>query len=113
MAIFDMVLSMRGFPADFTLKSIANNAEIDVIWDEYQAKLTLTPATQPDSEDKMGRLGDSPRGQRKVVQAKDIHAEWWKQRIARQQQYCCSADKLSISTTTKTTRRFVSPGRSR
>jgi adenine-specific DNA-methyltransferase len=70
-----------------TLKSIANNAEIDVIWDEYQK--TLEPIRERlnqalsvrweeweiphDADEKWSSL------------AKEIHAEWWKQRIARQE----------------------------
>ena len=70
-----------------TLKSIANNAEIDVIWDEYQAK--LEPLRQQLNQTLKTKWEDweIPReaSEKWSKQAKDIHAEWWKQRIARQQ----------------------------
>ena len=69
-----------------TLKSIANNAEIDVIWERCQETLEplrekLTEALEEQWEEwEIPReAGDWPAGTR------NIHAEWWKQRIARQQ----------------------------
>ena len=80
----------QGFVYDrvphITLKSIANNAEIDVIWERFQETLeplrsklqqTLREAWEEweipyETED------DWPQG------AKEIHAEWWQRRIARQ-----------------------------
>lgn len=70
-----------------TLKSIANNAEIDVIWDEYQAKLEplrqkLSQALRTNWEEwEIPREADKKWPQ----QAQDLHAEWWKQRIDRQE----------------------------
>ena len=69
-----------------TLKSIANNAEIDVIWDEYQA--VLEPLRQRINhllkvkweEWSIPREGESAWSK----EAKELHAEWWNQRIARQ-----------------------------
>ena len=69
-----------------TLKSIANNTEIDVIWEEFQEKL------EPLRRDLNAALGTSweeweiPReAEAKWSEAaKKLHAEWWKQRIARQ-----------------------------
>jgi adenine-specific DNA-methyltransferase len=69
-----------------TLKSIANNSEIDVIWDEYQLALEplrekLNAALKEDWQEwEIPREADKawPRT------AKDLHAEWWEQRIARQ-----------------------------
>jgi adenine-specific DNA-methyltransferase len=71
-----------------TLKSIANNAEIDVIWEKYQK--TLEPLRhrlnkslkQTWEEWQIPRDADEswPKG------AKELHAEWWKQRIARQKE---------------------------
>jgi adenine-specific DNA-methyltransferase len=69
-----------------TLKSIANNAEIDVIWDKFQVVLeplrehlnvVLKKQWQEwefprEAEDKWGDA------------AKKLHADWWKQRIERQ-----------------------------
>jgi adenine-specific DNA-methyltransferase len=69
-----------------TLKSIANNAEIDVIWYNYQELL------EPLRSQLNRALGESweeweiPRDadEKWSDEAKQIHAEWWKQRIARQ-----------------------------
>jgi adenine-specific DNA-methyltransferase len=72
--------------AHITLKSIANNAEIDVIWDEYQTKLEslrqhLNQTLKTKWEEwEIPREADDDWSK----QAKDPHAEWWKQRIARQ-----------------------------
>jgi len=69
-----------------TLKSIANNAEIDVIWDEYQ--LTLEPLREKLNATlkKHWEEWEIPREADKAwpQAAKDLHAEWWKHRIARQ-----------------------------
>ena len=70
-----------------TLKSIANNAEVDVIYDEYQAKL------EPLREALNQALGEQheewqiPRTANDDWQskAKELHAEWWRERTARQQ----------------------------
>ena len=83
-----------------TLKSIANNAEIDVIWEEYQK--TLEPLREQLNK-VLGRAPSlSPKGRGEKAweeweipreaedkwpdQAKKLHAEWWKQRIARQKE---------------------------
>ncbi|MBF0097830.1 MAG: site-specific DNA-methyltransferase [Magnetococcales bacterium] len=71
-----------------TLKSIANNAEIDVIWERYQEKLeplrlqlnTLNKTTWEEWEiprEPNSKWPDS---------TKKLHAEWWRQRILRQQE---------------------------
>ncbi len=103
-----------------TLKSIANNAEIDVIWDEYQPKLEpLRQRLNQTLKTKWEEWEIPARGDEKwSKQAKEFHAEWWKQRIARQKQSIRPSPpkpNLSICTTnlTKTTRRFASPDRSR
>ena len=70
-----------------TLKAIANNAEIDVIYDEYQTKL------EPLREALNRALGEQweeweiPREANDdwPKKTKQLHAEWWQQRIARQQ----------------------------
>jgi adenine-specific DNA-methyltransferase len=69
-----------------TLRSIANNVEIDVIWEKWQA--TLEPLRdrlnsvlrQAWQEWEIPREADSkwPEG------AKRLHADWWQARIARQ-----------------------------
>ncbi len=68
------------------LKSIANNAEIDVIWDEYKTVLEplrakLNAALKMDWEE-----WQVPRdaGDKWSPEAREIHGEWWKGRIARQ-----------------------------
>jgi adenine-specific DNA-methyltransferase len=96
-----------------TLKSIANNAEIDVIWDKYLAMM------EPVREKLNAALGRSPspsvvgaglalpkgaasgKGAEKPweeweitrqpeeewsAKAKELHAEWWRLRIARQKE---------------------------
>jgi adenine-specific DNA-methyltransferase len=69
-----------------TLKSIANNAEIDVIWEQWQAKL------EPMRERLNARLGQAweeweiPRDAAPSWPdgAKAVHSDWWEARIARQ-----------------------------
>ena len=69
-----------------TLKSIANNAEIDVIWDQHQQLLG------PLLEQLNAALGDAwqewevPREAEAKwpIAATKLHAQWWQQRIARQ-----------------------------
>lgn len=71
-----------------TLKSIANNAEIDVIWEAYQEKL------EPLRQQLNAALGatweewEIPRvaGPDWPNEAIALHAHWWEQRIARQQE---------------------------
>jgi len=70
-----------------TLKSIANNAEIDVIYDQHQAlleplRLALNKALKTQWQE-----WEIPReaGTKWSDAAKKLHADWWKQRIARQQ----------------------------
>ena len=72
-----------------TLKSIANNTEIDVIWDEWQGKLeplrealnaalkTPSPGLQDWQIPREADVKWSPK-------AKALHADWWRARIARQ-----------------------------
>ncbi|HPE58852.1 MAG TPA: site-specific DNA-methyltransferase [Thiolinea sp.] len=71
-----------------TLKSIANNAEIDVIWEDYQQKL------EPLRQQLNATLGENweeweiPREADEdwPKAAKQLHADWWQLRIARQQE---------------------------
>lgn len=70
-----------------TLKSIANNAEIDVIWEDYQERLEplrlqLNTALQEKWEE-----WEIPRQPEDTWSepVKKIHAQWWKVRISRQQ----------------------------
>lgn len=69
-----------------TLKSIANNAEIDVIWDEYQAKLEPLHHQLNQSLKTKWEEWEIPReaDDKWPKQAKELHAGWWTQRMARQ-----------------------------
>lgn len=70
-----------------TLKSIANNAEIDVIWAQSQAKLESLRDRLNAALAKTWQDWEIPRdadAQWSHV-AKDLHAQWWQTRIARQQ----------------------------
>ncbi|QTR52156.1 site-specific DNA-methyltransferase [Thiothrix unzii] len=71
-----------------TLKAIANNAEIDVIWENHQAKLEPlrqqlnTTLKQDWQEWEIPREADEKWSKA----AKQLHADWWQHRIARQQE---------------------------
>ncbi len=71
-----------------TLKSIANNAEIDVIWEKWQATLEplrekLNAALKQEWEEwEIPREADA----KWPDAAKKLHADWWQARIARQKE---------------------------
>jgi adenine-specific DNA-methyltransferase len=69
-----------------TLKSIANNAEIDVIWDEYQAALEPLRRQLNEILKAKWEEWEVPRDadEKWPKKAKDLHSEWWTQRVARQ-----------------------------
>lgn len=69
-----------------TLKSIANNSEIDVIWEEYQAKLEPLRAELNKALAKSWEEWEIPReaGDDWSAAATKAHAAWWEARIARQ-----------------------------
>ena len=73
-----------------TLKSIANNAEIDVIYDKFQQRLEplrekLNKALKQEWEEwEIPR--DPPEGDDWPKEATDAHTRWWEQRIARQKE---------------------------
>ncbi len=72
-----------------TLKSIANNAEIDVIWDKWQAKLEpLREKLNAALKKTMAGMGNSARSRCQAGRsaAKKLHADWWQARIARQKE---------------------------
>ena len=79
-----------------TLRSIANNAEIDVIWEKFQE--TLEPLRRQLNV-ALGTTHEEweiPRDTRDSwpEEARNIHADWWEQRIARQKEIDASiADK--------------------
>jgi len=71
-----------------TLKSIANNAEIDVIWETWQAKLEPLRESLNAALKKQWREWEIPREPATgwpAAAARD-HAAWWKARIARQKE---------------------------
>jgi len=82
----------QGFVYDrvphITLKSIANNAEIDVIWEKFQT--TLAPLRQAINAE----LGTSweeweiprPADLNWSKSVTELHTQWWRHRIARQQE---------------------------
>jgi adenine-specific DNA-methyltransferase len=71
-----------------TLKAIANNAEIDVIWDQWQTELealreTLNAALKRNwNEWEIPQEADVDWSD----SIKQLHANWWQARIARQQE---------------------------
>ncbi|MBM3273065.1 site-specific DNA-methyltransferase, partial [Candidatus Kaiserbacteria bacterium] len=71
-----------------TLKSIANNAEIDVIWEQWQAKLVPLRTQLNAVVNKTWQEWEIPREADKAWSdaAKNLHADWWQARIARQQE---------------------------
>jgi adenine-specific DNA-methyltransferase len=83
-----------------TLKSIANNAEIDVIWDKWESKIQAILGRIQDEIDKSHQLkpGEPPTPAPQEWQiprevdpkasaaAKKAHAEFWQARIARQKE---------------------------
>ncbi len=70
-----------------TLKSIANNAEIDVIWEQYQEKLEPLRAALNNAVGETWEEWEIPREADDTwsKKAKDAHAKWWENRIERQQ----------------------------
>jgi adenine-specific DNA-methyltransferase len=71
-----------------TLKSIANNAEIDVIWEKWQEKLEPLREQLNTSLQKAWQEWEIPRDPLPNWSDADckIHADWWQARIARQQE---------------------------
>ena len=71
-----------------TLKSIANNTEIDVIWDKWQAEMEPLREKLNAALKKTWAEWGIPRDPEDGWSdaAKKLHGEWWKARIARQQE---------------------------
>ena len=71
-----------------TLKSIANNAEIDVIWERWQQILEPLRATLNAALKKSWEEWEIPREAENAwpEAARAAHAAWWEARIARQQE---------------------------
>ena len=71
-----------------TLGSIANNAELDVIWDKWQATLEPLREKLNAALKKQWQEWEVPReaDAKWTDAAKKLHADWWQARIARQQE---------------------------
>ena len=71
-----------------TLKSIANNAEIDVIWEKYQEHLEPLRAELNKALGKSWEEWEIPReaDEKWTPEAKEAHKHWWQLRIARQKE---------------------------
>ncbi|WP_299071600.1 site-specific DNA-methyltransferase, partial [Accumulibacter sp.] len=71
-----------------TLKSIANNAEIDVIWEQWQAKLEPLREALNAALGKSWQEWEIPRDAdtQWPDATKTLHTDWWQARIARQQE---------------------------
>jgi adenine-specific DNA-methyltransferase len=70
------------------LKSIANNTEIDVIWDKWQARLEPLRESLNAALQKPWKEWEIPRGADTAwpEPAKKLHADWWQTRVARQKE---------------------------
>lgn len=71
-----------------TLKSIANNAEIDVIWERFQAELEPLRADLNAALKKSWEEWEIPReaDAKWPDKVKALHKAWWEKRIARQKE---------------------------
>jgi adenine-specific DNA-methyltransferase len=71
-----------------TLKSIANNAEIDVIWDKWQARLEPLRERLNTALGKQWEEWEIPREPDAAWPDAtcQLHADWWAARVARQQE---------------------------
>ncbi|MBZ9557212.1 MULTISPECIES: site-specific DNA-methyltransferase [unclassified Modicisalibacter] len=71
-----------------TLKDIASNTEIDVIWESFQKALEPLRERLNDAVAANWEEWEIPRqaDEEWPEEAKKIHARWWEQRIARQQE---------------------------
>ena len=71
-----------------TLKSIANTAEIDMIWEKFQETLELLREQLNSARGMSWEEWEIPLEAEDVwaKEVRKLHADWWKQRIARQKQ---------------------------
>ncbi len=71
-----------------TLKSIANNEEIDAIHAKWQEKLEPPARSSTSCSSKLGRMADPARSRPELAggRRKELLAEWWKLRRERQQE---------------------------
>ncbi len=67
---------------------IANNAELDVIWEQFQAVMEPLRTQLNEALGQSWEEWEIPREAKKgwSAQAKELHAAWWKERITRQQE---------------------------
>jgi len=74
--------------AHVTLGSIANNAEIDVIWERYLPSMQFLLSSLNGALGKGWEEWEIPRDaeEKWPTTAKELHAQWWEQRIARQRE---------------------------
>ena len=70
------------------LSTVSNNTEIDVLWDKYQEKLELLRTDLNNELGVMWEEWEIPRqaNYKWPDSAKQLHASWWEQRIARQKE---------------------------
>ena len=82
----------QGFVYDrvphITLKSIANNAEIDVVWDKWQLILEPIRKKLDSGLKQTWEEWEIPResGSEWITEVKKLHSEWWAARVSRQQE---------------------------
>jgi adenine-specific DNA-methyltransferase len=71
-----------------TLKAIANNADIDSIWEKYQAKLEPLRVALNSATGKKWEEWEIPREPEThwPDKTQKLHQQWWQQRIARQKE---------------------------
>ena len=71
-----------------TLRDIANNAEIDVIWEEYQKELEPLREGLNVALGKAWEEWEIPReaGESWEEEARELHKQWWEKRVARQRE---------------------------
>jgi len=100
-----------------TLKSIANNAEIDIIWNKWQAKWEPLRVSLNKALRITWQEWEIPREANEAwpEPAKKLHTDWWRARIARQNEIDASIAKPNLkSSSTNPTRirkGFAWPGR--
>ena len=71
-----------------TLRDIANNAEIDVIWEEYQEKLEPLREELNRALERAWEEWEIPRDADEswTEEVRELHRQWWELRIARQKE---------------------------
>jgi adenine-specific DNA-methyltransferase len=72
-----------------TLKAVANNSEIDVIWEKFHGKLELLREQLNKELKKKWEEWELPRDANDnwSNKAKSLHQQWWNERIARQKEF--------------------------